>query len=355
MEDTIVENERVTTTPEENAVNISDQENTYNNSDGVTSDENMILNGPGLNQTARKNEKTKIGRSCEFSQNDNSIHPAKKLVKKSEMFLRKSKSKVTSDDFCGIKYKFIPDPCLLVPPIFSGTVEAFKIGPEPKTKNFIAAVLYKIHSDYRTSKTKTIIYSHGNATDIGAMNFMQSIMAKGLQSNILMYDYSGYGASSGVPLESNTYLDIEIVYKWVTENVVQDRNEREIVLYGQSVGSGPSCYLCAKNKNVGGLILHSPIMSGMRVLTSSRALSCLDIYPNIDRMKKVHCPVMVIHGVMDEEVDISHGQALHDAVRGDLKREPWWVPDRGHNNLTDGRIKQMEYISRLKSYLKSLD
>lgn len=49
-------------------------------------------------------------------------------------------------------------------------------------------------------------------------------------------------------------------------------------------------------------MLHSPILSGMRVLTESRALSCLDIYPNVDRASRLMCPVMVMHGARDEEV-----------------------------------------------------
>ena len=44
------------------------------------------------------------------------------------------------------------------------------------------------------------------------------------------------------------------------------------------------------NSDICGMVLHSPIMSGMRVLTPSRALACLDIYPNIDRIKKVKAP-----------------------------------------------------------------
>ena len=39
-----------------------------------------------------------------------------------------------------------------------------------------------------------------------------------------------------------------------------------VILYGQSVGSGPTCYLASK-RMCAGVVLHSPIMSGMRVLT----------------------------------------------------------------------------------------
>lgn len=86
-----------------------------------------------------------------------------------------------------------------------------------------------------------------------------------------------------------------------------------------------------------------------------RLLACLDIFPNIDRIKKVKCPVMVIHGVLDEEVHFSHGKGLHDAVPDECKRNPWWVRDRGHNDITDGRPKLIEYIQRLKSFLESLE
>ena len=47
-----------------------------------------------------------------------------------------------------------------------------------------------------------------------------------------------------------------------------------------------------------GMILHSPILSGIRVLTASRLLACWDIYPNIDRIKDVKCYVFIIHGIV---------------------------------------------------------
>jgi len=96
-------------------------------------------------------------------------------------------------------------------------------------------------------------------------------------------------------------------------------------------------------------------MSGMRVLTPSRVLACLDIYPNIDRIRKAKCPVMVIHGQLDEEVDISHGISMHEAVPQHLKRDPWWVPDRGHNDITEGPGKLAEYVGRIRNFMESLD
>ena len=74
----------------------------------------------------------------------------------------------------------------------------------------------------------------------------------------------------------------------------------------------------------------------------------------MDRIKKVNCPVMIIHGVLDEEVDISHGQELHRAVPSNFQRDPWWVSDRGHNDITDGPGKLAEYVRRIRGFLSSL-
>lgn len=326
-----------------------DDDGEQSDEEGKTSEKDE-LNQPNGSRGSKKNKRG--------DSDPENFNPAQELTDR-VMELRKQ-AKVRSaadarDQERGVEYRFIPDTRLVEPPGYSGSIEAVKIGPCKKSKSFVAAVIYRIREDRVTDKTKTIIYSHGNATDIGAMHFMQVVIAKGLKCNVVMYDYSGYGESGGVPLEENTYSNIEMVYDHVLENVVANKDENNIILYGQSVGSGPSCYLVAKKPDVGGLILHSPFMSGMRVLTPSRALACLDIFPNINRIKKAQCPVMIIHGMLDEEVNFSHGKSLYEAVPEDLRRTPWWVKDRGHNDITDGRTKLLEYIQRLKGFFDSLE
>jgi hypothetical protein len=233
----------------------------------------QTIRSPSNNIMSRDDEHEEARDREENETEQKNVHPAQALTDRA-LALRKRAKIVNQRDAIdaanGVTYRFIPDERLTVPPTFSGRIEAVKIGPHPKTRNFVAALVYRIRPDRITSKTKTIIYSHGNATDIGAMYFMQVVLAKGLQCNVIMYDYSGYGESGGVPLEGNTYNDIEMVYDYALHHVVENGDERQIVIYGQSVGSGPSCYICTKKPGVGGLILHSPFMSGMRVLTPSR-------------------------------------------------------------------------------------
>ena len=180
------------------------------------------------------------------------------------------------DAAAGVTYKLLLDPRLQVPPHEDGCIQAIKI--PSKRGVYVAAVLYTVPAERRTPHTRTLIYSHGNATDIGAMFPIQVILAHSLDINVLVYDYSGYGESGGVAEEARTYDDIDAVYEYVWQYVAECDSEN-IVLYGQSVGSGPCCYLAAKlakeQERLGGMILHSPFTSGMRVLTPSRyVLAC---------------------------------------------------------------------------------
>jgi hypothetical protein len=196
--------------------------------------------------------------------------PAQQLTDRAkELRLRAKKrnARDAKDAKNHVKYRLVLDPRLAPPRFNGGKVEAVKI--PTKNGSFCAAIVYRVPEASDNVNTRTIIYSHGNATDIGAMFPLQAILAHSLECNVVSYDYSGYGESGGVAMEANTYTDIMGVYSWTLSNICGG-DESRIVLYGQSVGSGPCCYLGRREDGLGGMILHSPFMSGMRVLTPSR-------------------------------------------------------------------------------------
>lgn len=180
------------------------------------------------------------------------------------------------DIAAGVTYKLLLDPRLQVPPHDDHAIQCVQIPTchKPKKNSIscstVAAIIYRVPMERQQPQTKTIIISHGNATDIGAMFPIQVVLAHSLDCNIVSYDYSGYGESGGVPDEHATYRDMSAVYDYVVENIASG-NESNVILYGQSVGSGPCCHLASNKENhPGGMILHSPFTSGMRVLTASR-------------------------------------------------------------------------------------
>ncbi|EFJ19908.1 hypothetical protein SELMODRAFT_153030, partial [Selaginella moellendorffii] len=159
----------------------------------------------------------------------------------------------------------------------------------------------------------TLLYSHGNAADLGQMYELFLELSRHLRVNLMGYDYTGYGASTGKPTEFNTYADIEAVYECLERDY--GVKQEDLVLYGQSVGSGPTLDLAARLPRLRAVVLHSPILSGLRVMYPVKRTYWFDIYKNIDKIGQVNCPVLVIHGTSDDVVDCSHGKQLWDLCK----------------------------------------
>ncbi|XP_071731722.1 uncharacterized protein [Rutidosis leptorrhynchoides] len=195
--------------------------------------------------------------------------------------------------------------------------------------------------------TRTILYSHGNAADIGQMYELFIDLSIHLKVNLMGYDYSGYGQSTGKPSEHNTYADIEAVYRCLEESY--NMKQEDIILYGQSVGSGPTVNLAARLPRLRAVVLHSPILSGLRVMYPVKHTYWFDIYKNIDKIQFVKCPVLVIHGTSDEVVDCSHGKTLWELC--EEKYDPLWIKGGKHCNLE----LYPEYIKHLKKFISNIE
>jgi len=190
-----------------------------------------------------------------------------------------------------------------------------------------------------------LLHSHGNAEDIGiVLPLMKDFQQLGF--SVLIYDYHGYGTSEGKPSEKNTYADIEAAYTWLVKE--KKIKPARIIVHGRSVGSGPSTWLAATHE-VGGLILESAFTSVFRVKTRWKILP-IDKFDNLDRIKKVKCPVLVIHGTNDHIIPHWHGKKLYAAAPEPKMR--LWVKGAGHNDLAI--IAGREYRSAIVKFVEML-
>eukprot|EP00210_Caulerpa_lentillifera_P007568 g7228.t1 len=195
----------------------------------------------------------------------------------------------------------------------------------------IAARVPYRHPGALRRRTLTILYSHGNAVDLGqSMPFLKELSQR-LGCHVVSYDYSGYGCSSGSPQVRSTLTDIEAVLQELKNR--HETESSEVILYGQSVGSGPTIHLAAQTLEFAGVILHAPLLSGMRVLNSNWKWwpAWADVYPNYRLMPKVKAPALVMHGMRDEVIDISHGKTLHKLAPNAV--EGFWPAQANHQNL----------------------
>merc|ERR1711920_770388 len=177
-------------------------------------------------------------------------------------------------------------------------------------------------------KKLTLLFSHGNAEDLGMIIQYFREVSHILEVNIFAYEYTGYGMSTGEPHEAAVYADIEAAFKYLRDIIGIPWTE--VILYGRSIGSGPSVYLATQTA-VRAVVLQSPLCSIYRVALQSRYTLPGDLFPNVDRIGDIVCPVYIVHGTKDEIIPFWHAEELVKNCK--VSYPPYFVENGGHNNL----------------------
>lgn len=168
----------------------------------------------------------------------------------------------------------------------------------------------------RSPATADILLCHGNGGNIGDRLIDAQLLA-GAGFNLLLFDYRGYGPSSGRPHEEGTYRDAAAARDVLLRQPECDASR--VVYLGESLGGAIALALAVETAPPRGLVLQS-------TFTSLRAVAhhhypvipsavVPDAYPSIRRIGQLRAPVLVLHGDRDEVVPLSEGRALYGAAR----------------------------------------
>lgn len=197
----------------------------------------------------------------------------------------------------------------------------------------------------------TILYSHANAEDLGSIYPWCKFLSKMMRVNLFAYDYAGYGMAYDTrpPSEENCCADIEAAYDFLRNTLCVPSSN--IVLYGRSLGSGPSCHLAAGTKDaLGGVILHAPFLSVYRIVVDTGCTVYGDKFPNVDYAPMINAPTLLIHGTNDQIVPFHHSERLHEALKKDAKVKPLFIEGMGHNNVHSA-VRPM-FVMRIVEFLQ---
>jgi hypothetical protein len=224
------------------------------------------------------------------------------------------------------------------PPTYEDTKDLIKL----KRKNGEFVVGKFTHA--QGTPKGTIIYSHGNGEDIGYLDPVAEGFAK-FGYNVLVYDYPGYGLSEGEPTEANMYEAIDLFFHYLHNEL--KIKEEAIILYGFSLGSGPTLYLAQKHKNIQAIILQSPMLSAYKMVDYFNIFPG-DRFPNYKRIKNIATKTLFIHGEEDLIIPISHAKRLYE-LSGSQYKEHYWIERGNHNSLV--RIAGDEYWRKVILFL----
>lgn len=162
-----------------------------------------------------------------------------------------------------------------------------------------------------------------------------------------MMDYRGFGKSTGKRSQEAFKKDVQLVYNKLKEVV----NERHIIIYGRSLGTGLATKLASVNKPRM-LILACPYYSMQSSIKRYFPFLPVKLFlrfsmPTYKWIKYVKCPIHIIHGTNDKQIPFKSGIKLSKINAKNTRLYP--VIKGGHKNLHNFK----DYHIALKSILNS--
>lgn len=184
-----------------------------------------------------------------------------------------------------------------------------------------------------------ILFFHGQAGTRCLYNRLEicKSLAAVMQCHVILFDYRGFGDSSGWPTESGLVKDAVAAWTWLGE-----RRSAGAFVYGQSLGSAVAVKFAAVCAGGGddrlqGIILDAPLASIPKAMLHHwmglpfRIIPCVrrwlfdfihDKWDCEHSIQEVLCPVLIFGAGTDNQVGSSGARSLHSAVLEARGRTP---------------------------------
>lgn len=197
---------------------------------------------------------------------------------------------------------------------------------------------------FKADNSKGVVYyHHGNAGNLeGWGDKAVDFTTRGY--DILLYDYRGYGKSTGkIKNEKMLYSDALAIYK----KLLYDYKERDIILYGTSLGTGIASKLAQEN-HPRLLILETPYFNFYDVAKfhypylPTRLILHYQ-FKNNKVLPELEIPVYLIHGTSDETIPYDSSVRLAELSDN---IQLFTIEDGSHNDLNTFH-KYHEYLDQI--------
>ncbi len=210
----------------------------------------------------------------------------------------------------------------------------------------------------RVSTDTVILYCHGNAHHMDMYWSRAKLLSKIVPNHrfgVLMFDYRGYGKSTGKPSEENLYADTDAALQWLASRGLQ--SER-LIVYGYSLGSAPACEISLGKKILtpAKIILEAPFASSQVMINDASGLALPGSYftnykiNNADKIRSINQPFMWLHGTKDDFLSIkTHGEVVFKNYKG-TKGVAVRVDEAVHNNLPSV-MGYTAYLEKLRMFI----
>jgi len=187
------------------------------------------------------------------------------------------------------------------------------------------------------NQNQTILFFHGNKCDIGSIfNSLIDISIQ-FKSDVISYDYLGYGQSEGRACKT-TLENIEKISQYLEEKTISPKN---LVIVGEDIGAVPAIDLItAEDKKflyIKCLILLNPYF-GCTL--------------NEDKLKEIECNTLLIHFKSIKNIPYKELKKKCE----NIKNLSEWFPNKlkWNENILSSN-KREKFINKIKEFYNSSD
>ena len=237
--------------------------------------------------------------------------------------------------------------CQFHPPIVSNinffpgiNVECYQI-KKINNQKIILLYIKNVAKQVKDSNV-LLLYSHNNKEDLGTVFPFLVDLSVQLKSDVVSYDYSGYGQSEGKPSLDEVNTDIEQVMDYCVNNLGYEIENT--VLIGKTFGVFPTLYLAGLSKyvSVKGMILIEASI-GKSVVVKGSATNMI-----LSMAKETMSPALLAHGKYNSYIPCQESQHISKMFRRGIT----WFPIKADDNIVEEyRSKFYRKVSMFLSHL----
>ena len=191
-----------------------------------------------------------------------------------------------------------------------------------------------------------VLVAHGNGGNLTYRGKFAAELRKTLGAGVLLFDYPGYGKSTGHPTEEGCYASGDAAFKWLTDE--QKIAPNRIVLCGESLGGGTAVELATRHEHRALVLVFTftslPDAAKYRFPFLPVHTAMRTRFDNLSKIGRCTRPVFITHGTKDGTVPFSHSERLFDAANEPKQFVP--VNGAGH----DGAVADV-YVPALADFL----
>ena len=177
-----------------------------------------------------------------------------------------------------------------------------------------------------------LLWCHGNAGNVShRLENIWQLYQRGI--SVFIFDYRGYGRSTGTPSEAGLYQDALASYDYLRQK--RQISAEHLILFGRSLGSAVAGEV-ALQRSSAGLIVEGAFPS-IQSMSDHHYMGLpagwlMDVEFHLaQKVASLQVPILVMHGEIDSVVPLALGRQIFDAAR---EPKQWFVvAGAEHNNV----------------------